>query len=172
MRDFNHTVSVLVKAFFEDTLVHGNCYACAVGNIVADSIGTKCVKVKTEHHSISWENGEPYPAFTGNQLTAGWGSVFSTSEDEDQDSYEMVKHQSIDLEVLNQSPRANLHIKSTGYTWEELAKIEWAFENVKGKKTKKMFNGLMAVVDVLADIHGIDLKAKEEAKALFVKAGV
>lgn len=27
----------------------------------------------------------------------------------------------------------------------------------------------MAVVDVLADIHGIDLSQKEHAKALFVK---
>ncbi len=32
-----------------------------------------------------------------------------------------------------------------------------------------MFNGLMAVVDVLADIHGINLEAKEEAKKLFIK---
>jgi hypothetical protein len=33
-----------------------------------------------------------------------------------------------------------------------------------------MFNGLMAVVDVLADIHSVDLEKKEAAKALFVKA--
>jgi hypothetical protein len=33
-----------------------------------------------------------------------------------------------------------------------------------------MLNGLMKVVDVLADIHGVDLSVKESAKLQFVKA--
>jgi hypothetical protein len=170
MRDFNHTVNVLVKAFFEETLVHANCYACAVGNIVADSIGTKVVKVRNELHDITWENREPYPAL-GGTFEPGWGAVFSTSDDWDDYTDKSTKVQSIDEKYLLSSPRARFHIDSTGYTWQELARIEFAFENVKGStETKRMFKGLMKVVDVLADIHGIDLKAKEEAKLLFVKA--
>lgn len=34
---------------------------------------------------------------------------------------------------------------------------------------EQQFAGLMAVVDVLADIHGIDLASAEVAKSLFVK---
>lgn len=62
---------------------------------------------------------------------------------------------------------ATQQIESTGYTWEELYAIESVFEAAIGPD--RMFNGLMAVVDVLANIHGIDLEKKEAAKALFVK---
>lgn len=36
---FEKTVDVLVKAYLNGTLEHGNCCACAVGNIIADSCG-------------------------------------------------------------------------------------------------------------------------------------
>jgi hypothetical protein len=152
MRDFNHTVNVLVKAFFEGKLEHGNCHACAVGNIVHESM--KGRKVKTAAPGM----GTPYGS--------GWPSVFCSVNPDKQiilpGNYES------DLD-------AKIQIDSTGYTWQELAKIERAFEDHNDLYTGEeyedaMFNGLMAVVDVLADIHGIDLKAKEEAKALFVKA--
>lgn len=63
-------------------------------------------------------------------------------------------------------------VDSTGYTPKELKWIEIAFMN--GSRPEEdgeddNFNGLMAVVDVLADIHGVDLSVKEEAKKLFVK---
>jgi hypothetical protein len=67
---------------------------------------------------------------------------------------------------------AHKHINATGYSVHEIHQIEYAFENApyQGDDTEEwMFNGLMAVVDVLAEIHGIDLTAKEEAKKLFVK---
>lgn len=59
-------------------------------------------------------------------------------------------------------------IDKTGYTWQELAKVEAAFESntripkqvyYKYSKTEIMedqFNGLMAVVDVLCEIDKID----------------
>lgn len=65
-------------------------------------------------------------------------------------------------------------VKATGYTVDELDRIEHAFmEGSSGGgiySTEYNFEGLMAVVDVLADIHGIDLEKKEAAKLLFVKA--
>ena len=61
-------------------------------------------------------------------------------------------------------------IEATGYSPEEIDRIEQAFERYAWGEGDKMFNGLMALVDVLADIHGVDLQTKESAKALFVKS--
>lgn len=64
--------------------------------------------------------------------------------------------------------------ESTGYTYEEIAKIEnafeWGWDDKFGQETDDDgYLGLMAVVDVLADIHGIDLTTREETKKLFIK---
>lgn len=62
-------------------------------------------------------------------------------------------------------------IVNTGYTAEDLLRIERIFMDRDGLRDESdTFSALMAVVDVLADIHGIDLEAKESAKLLFVKA--
>lgn len=83
------------------------------------------------------------------------------------------------IQYLNENPTIEAHwqVDRTGYSVNELAKIEYAFETAPRNcdyedhlNDEWMFNGLMAVVDVLADIHGIDLAEKESAKALFVKA--
>jgi hypothetical protein len=164
MRDFNHSVNVLVQAYLNNTLQHGNCYACAVGNIIADGLGTKCIVKKDSFKGIVWDNGEPYPGQGHFNTPNGWGALFNT------DNYNGgPKRQVFDRRYINDK-NVNRQISSTGYSWEELARIEYAFESVDKRKKDKMFNGLMAVVDVLADIHGIDLQIKEEAKALFVKA--
>ena len=34
---FENSVSVLVRAYMNDTLIHGNCFACAVGNLIVDA---------------------------------------------------------------------------------------------------------------------------------------
>jgi len=140
MRDFSHTVNILVKAFLNDTLIQDNCGACAVGNIVG---------------------GE------------AWRYLFVTPPDGDQyfykddDSY--LGENTIHIRAMRE--RGRKLIAESGYELMEMARIENAFEKSEGEdKADRMFNGLMNVVDVLADIHGIDLKAKEEAKLLFVKA--
>lgn len=144
---FEKTVDILVRAYFEGTLEHGWCSACAVGNIVAESLGTK-----PQSRDNYFSNG----AF------ASWSFVFYTGCQK-QNFYPEAYH-----------GNAKNQIDSTGYSLEELMKIEAAFESVTkeypiNKNDSIMFSGLMAVVDVLADIHQIDLKAKEEAKLLFVK---
>lgn len=160
---FEKTVGVLVKAYLNDTLVHGNCYACAVGNIVAQSMGYKLEKDICS--SVYWLDKDskeevPYPAFAysdnGKQYPNGWAAVFCTDgrQTKDPDNYIGVAKDQID---------------STGYTWMELAKIEKAFESADHRYTdeNRMFNGLMAVVDVLAEIHGISLTTREQSKLLF-----
>ncbi len=137
MRDFNHTVNVLVKAYLNDTLSHGVCDRCAVGNIVNASC-----------------NNAPM------MCHVGWPTVFLSDNHKQR------------IMPVNYAGEAKRQIDATGYTWQELARIEIAFEehDITDDWEQNMFNGLMAVVDVLAEIHGIDLTAKEQAKALFVKA--
>jgi hypothetical protein len=154
MRDFHYTLNVLVKAYLNDTLEHANCSACAVGNIVADSLRTN------DFHVMS------PTVYDWNNVTAGfgWAAVFCTVAKDKQLVF-----------PIQYGNDAKKQIDSTGYTWRELARIEKAFEscnpdyaNIKDVDAA-MFNGLCAVVDVLADIHQIDLSVREEAKKLFVK---
>lgn len=141
---FSKTVDILVKAYLNDTLQHADCSKCAVGNIV-----NAC-----------------FPVVSGLQPSfnkySGWASVFVTDRGDNGKRY---------LNPQNYTGLAKIEIDSTGYSWEQLSDVEHAFEMAdKGNSYDEyMFNGLMAVVDVLADIHQIDLKAKEEAKLLFVR---
>lgn len=66
------------------------------------------------------------------------------------------------LSPRNYSGSAKKQIDATGYSWQELARVEYAFESAKKGESADdwMFNGLMAVLDVLADIHGVNLSAK------------
>jgi hypothetical protein len=139
LEKFHHTVGILVKAYLNDTLEHGVCTKCAVGNLVIAAIPEARIN-----------------------LLVGWPEVFVT---------DLGGRQSISPE--NYAGEAKEQIDSTGYTWQELALIEAAFESAdtdsfnEEKVDIARFNGLMAVVDVLADIHKVDLSVKEEAKALF-----
>lgn len=169
---FEKTVDILVKAYLNGTLLHGNCYACAVGNIIAASTGRQYRKIKSKK---DWEtlayNGEPslYEVGKSCKELELWPSVFSCI------SSDKINYHHITDKLQNE-------FNSTGYTVEELFQIETAFEKAENRgyiswdqdtpynNDQWMFNGLMAVVDVLAEIHNIDLKQKDEAKALFVKA--
>jgi len=135
---FEKTIDVLVRAYMNDTLRHGSCYACAVGNIILDATGAYYIDFGI------WSKGDPM-----------WQCVFVTNEDGQQ------------IWEDNYSGEAKKQIDSTGYTWQELARVEYAFENVYGNKDEKMYNGLMAVVDVLAEIHQVDLTVGEQAKQMF-----
>jgi hypothetical protein len=74
------------------------------------------------------------------------------------------------LNIEEYIDEAKFEIDSTGYSVKDLAKIEFAFETAQKGNTEDdwMFNGLMAVIDVLAEIHNIDLITVKEAKELFV----
>lgn len=138
---FEDTISILVKAYQNNTLQRGNCHACAVGNLIA----SKCGLVYDENNH--WENNSPR-----------WYWVFITTfkgQHKSPNNYEGISKEQID---------------STGYTWKQLAKIEFAFESAPKGETKdeSMFNGLMAVVDVLMKMHKIDKKKESNTKALFV----
>lgn len=148
MIDFNHTINVLIKAYFNGTLRHGKCAYCAVGTIVHAS------------------GAPPSPNGVIHKYDCScWKWLFYTDPDTRTQIFDYTKnriHKQIALDT----------IKPTGYQVDELARIEFAFETApEGDNADEyMFNGLMAVVDVLAEIHGIDLTAREETKKLFVKS--
>lgn len=142
---FENSINVLVKAYLNGTLQYTNCYACAVGNLVADANKIKHI---VENGIVKWESN--YPIWLTN-IRFG--------------------------EVKDRNSASKEQGDSTGYTQQEIAKIECAFEygypldfSNPVKKDCDGYLGLMRVVDVLAEIHNIDLEAKESAKQLFVKA--
>ena len=136
---FEKTVDLLVKAYLNDTLQHGNCTACAVGNIIADACGYKYVKLKskiTKITRIRWkDNVRPRWFFNGAGVVKSDQTIATGYNVDELDKIEMA-----------------------------FESVEWDID-----EDKYMFNGLMSVIDALATIHGIDLKQREEAKLLFVK---
>jgi hypothetical protein len=139
---FEKTVDILVKAYLNDTLEHGNCYACAVGNMVAAANG---YTYNRDDFSLKWSN-ERMPVWID--------PVWLGYVDRHHRSFE----------------RAKSEAESTGYTIDEIARIEEAFEYAdRHGQDRDGYNGLMAVVSVLAEIHGVSLEEKERAQMLFVK---
>lgn len=149
---FQNTLSILVTAYLNNTLVQGHPCGCGCGNIIAGVNNFKVIS-------------------NGDNETARWEGAYGSGFD----WYEVI--------APGKTFKGNrelglIQIHSTGYTIEDFRKIESAFEDVNKLDNgqyappteESIFNGLMAVVDVLAEIHGIDLTEKESAKALFVKA--
>lgn len=156
MRDFNHTINILVQAYLNNTLKKGDCRACAVGNILG-----------THQWSSLFVTCNSEEGGGKRQITALPGCVLISIKDH----IIQVPIWSLPEQGVKNVKEAQEAIIASGYTIEELARIENAFELAPegNNGDEAMFNGLMAVVDVLADIHGIDLKQKEETKKLFVK---
>lgn len=135
----NNAIRVLVNAYFNDTLAKGTCTACAVGNLVADALGAKVNK------NLKCSINKMY-----------WAKVFCTSD----------KYQSINEE--NYFGESKKQIDSTGYTWQELARIEKVFEEntiishvdyddySEEEISQDKFNGLKAVFEVLCEIEGVE----------------
>lgn len=158
---FHKTVGILVSSFLNDTLRHNDCCACAVGNIIAANINAKVISPPdystNEEDFFSIEGCEWRR--NGQEIIPVWDDLFVTSNGQ----------QIVDQKMYRGWVKKQIDV--TGYKWQDLAKIEHAFEcaNFGESKADWMFNGLMAVVDVLCEIHGMNEEEKKESKALFVK---
>ena len=124
---YKKTVDILYQAYFNDELEHGNCAACAVGNICAG-------------------NGIPrhHPDLRQEINNASWRFKFMTRLGQQR--------------VKETAPASAMKvIRATGYTWRQLARIEYAFETAWTGYSKEdhMFNGLVAVLEVLKEIHQV-----------------
>jgi hypothetical protein len=156
---FNRSVLVLVKAFFEGILAATECAACACGNLVAAANNYSIIDTKAE--GLIWLDA------SGEEVQMCW-----------QDLVWHFRHghhvSPIDAEF------AMAQIMPTGYSAKQFAEIEEAFmdgacpysptcPSQRLDEVTANFNGLMALVDKLADIHKVDLTTAEAAKSLFVK---
>lgn len=152
---FEHSVNVLLKAYLNDTLEHGKCSACAVGNM----LGTE----RWSHYFVTASNEEG--EFTQHKHKEGfvyginWFGLITCIPFDD-----------LPLDVKPKAIEGKEAIKNSGYSIENLQEIEFAFETapMDNSEDDYMFNGLMAVIDVLAQIHKVDLTTVKEAKELFV----
>jgi len=129
---YRKTCDILFDAYFNDTLEHGQCCACAVGNIVAANMGLTIIK--DGDGMFIWENYECY----NNGHFLGW--FYPVREGTLPTNQQLAE------------------INSTGYEIYELNQIESAFERSGGYFTndEKMFNGLCAVIEVLNKIHEVE----------------
>jgi hypothetical protein len=144
---YQKTVDILVQAYFEDLLQHSNCSACAVANIILASHNLKPVKI--HGGAIMWPISKL--KFAGFQSESWY-----------------------DICRFNQKPSEYwIENNKTGYSWTQLSLIEKAFEWAsRGDSGDKwMFNGLMAVIDALDEIHeNKDCHITNETKGKFSKA--
>lgn len=157
MRNFDHTIGVLVNSYLKNTLVHHTCAACAVTNIIGHSGWSRFFV------TIQNSNGTDIIQYKAQESEILVPSILCGAR--------VVPLSEVCGDTLIEREAGFAAIVKSGYTIEELAKIEFAFETAArgNNEEEHMFNGLIAVVEQLADIHGIDIKLKEEAKALFVK---
>jgi hypothetical protein len=167
---FDQTVSDLVTAYISNELRHGECSACAVGNIL-----------KRFAKDLLIPNYSIWSCLFVTKTSFGKQTQLIAKSDNEYIRHGLtIEKISLTEEYLTPSSRfnamvnkacANRLIEASGYTMEELARVELAFETapVGESDDEWMFNGLMAVVDVLADINGISLEEREESKLMFVR---
>jgi hypothetical protein len=154
---FKNAIDALVYAFFNDTLAKGTCTACAVGNICAHAMGATVVADGT------------YNAMREGRIVENhhWRYLFFTD--------------GLGVQHFGKATGNSLYglamIARTGYSLMELARVEKAFEtntkinwmtyyrSSKEAIMQDQYNGLMAVVDVLCEIEGIE--DPSEYKELF-----
>jgi len=141
MRDFNYTVGVLINAYLSGKLERGYCGLCAVGNILNGRTEWS-VLFLTDSYGKQRRGQELHDYLTTVQR-------FVTPE-----------------EIEPKSTCALIDIRRSGYTVDELAEVEFAFETApKGSSLDdSIFNGLVAAIDALAKIHNVELGEVEQVK--------
>lgn len=155
---YKKTVDILFDAYFNDTLEHANCYACAVGNIVAANRGLKYLNKEM----VSLE-------LYGDVIYTGRGKLFYSSENSFTENLVSYLPGVFDSFRANQLPGLALqHLESTGYSFDELTAIENAFEgeaiSAEFLTDDIMFSGLVAVLEELKQIHKVGDNEPEIAR--------
>jgi len=132
---FERSVDVLVEAYFNDTLRHGDDCACAVGNLVAAELHG----ASTEADSIlEWPNHSD---------GKGW-----------YDSMTDYKYEEREVEIAEPLDYDNDEIVAI----EDAFELAW-FDEDLNENADKRFEGLMNVLDVLFYIHDVEDQSVREA---------
>ena len=167
---FYKSVGILQKAYFNNTLEHGNCYACAVGNLIADNCGYKFLEDSKYSNSAIWKrirsgSHEDYDIYTGAGI-----KYWDQDNKFNQCATIRIKYEGEESNYLDNTLK---QIKATGYSIKELDKIEKAFESTDTFNCKDPdgYLGLCKVLDVLMEIHEFNENDKElpERKEIFNK---
>jgi len=155
---FDRTVGILVKAYLNNTLQHGQPCGCAVGNLIAAN----------NNYTICKRVGSNWLFQDGNiNRVANWTEVHAYGE--------IIKDPCHDEEYKN----GVSELLSTGYDTYETSMIEKAFESVlftdgeydcdRDDEDPDGYLGLMAVCDTLMEIHEANETEITAAKSLFKK---
>lgn len=172
---YEKTVNTLLDAYNSGKLSHGDCTACAVGNICGNNrlwsylfvtTSTKqyrekpgFIRLKSPTGDIVEIKNEELPKYVNSGFSFD-GVVYDFGIN----YYDVVP---ASLSYIEKKQKGLELIESTGYTMDELAKIEFVFEN-SIRETEKGYEhytdedpkkgqliGLTAVLNVLADIHAV-----------------
>lgn len=141
---FDKSVGVLVNAYLNSTLQHRDGCGCVIGNLVAAACG---LRLSRYNLGAAWDEKGMEP---------DWFVALCEVRFQETRNAEEVR-------------KGKEQIESTGYTIQQIDRIEAAFESVYIYDDIDGYKGLMKVVDVLADIHHVELSDVNEAKAMFVK---
>lgn len=139
---FDKTIGILVNAYMNNTLAHGSCMACAVGNLIAANNGLVVNLENRENENATWNE----------DISSPWYHIVIGSRN--------MGGRKIGLS----------QILSTGYSISNIIEIENSFESAIKLDGERTFNGLMLVCDTIMQIHEATTEEITEAKQLFVKA--
>lgn len=153
---FQKAYDSLVRAFFEDTLAKGTCIACACGNIIFDAVGERV----TAEDMIA-EDKDMARCEKRDRAFELWGNKRNMRQG-----------------LWKAEPQFEGVINEAGYTTEEFAAIENAFEGntripyhmyriiAEKEVLEDQYRGLCAVVDVLLELDK-DSGSPDELKQKF-----
>lgn len=169
---FDKAYSALQNAYFDGTLGKGDCSCCAVGNIVSAAQGGR-VTINKEILDLA----KDAPGFqiknlikrtavcssTGNSF---WGKLFKTMSDSFGRKVSQKRDPLAQLIIGNDKldQEAKMLLDLTGYSEEEMSKIEAAFEDntkidimyypdyTEQEILEDQYNGLAAVLDVMLEL--------------------
>lgn len=163
---FDRAIKALAQAFFNDTLARYNCGMCAVGNIIAESNNLKVINKKGQYFY--------------NSEVAKWSLIVQCETNTILRTVEAAiifhnKNWHATKPEVSDIEKGFLMIKNTGYSIDDIYKIEAAFENntsishghyfekSQDEIMKDQYSGLMAVVEVLCKIEGLESSEYKKA---------
>jgi len=129
---YQKTVDIILDAYNSGNFQKQDCTKCAVGNIIAANF--------SNYNHDYLKSISPDYRSNGYQT---WVQLFVTNKK--QRIYQKAQ------DIYKSNPVIKSHIDCTGYNWQDLAKIEKAFES-----GKTMLDSLTKVLNVLAEIHLVE----------------
>lgn len=173
---YDQSVNRVLDAYNAKTLLHGVCKACAVGNILQTHLWANFLNSSIERineNSIETTHSQKlappgYMFVSGKTLATRNGEIGFVSK------RKLVSLSASPATIQEEINNMKKSIEDIGYSWQEIARIEKAFESsiantpegyvyYKTKESSKgQYIGLCAVLNELAIIHEIDVEKVDQ----------